>query len=375
MLQLACVCPQLARFRKMLRIFSATSGEEVVTLDGDVLLAQGVCTVGAVKRQLSKQHLPSYSRFQIRLLWPGDPNELTEDEDLRPPADLQLLLLEHLPADEERDWCFLDSCEGGLAEEVEESLRALQNPNVVADEGVDAYSAIFIAAGEGHPRVVQLLLEARADTEWSNPTGYTALFFAAEEGHAECVRLLLDFGVEKEAVASSLRGARPFHLAAFEGHSDVVAALLEFEADMEAVDYRGLQPLHDAASRGHVEIMRMLLERRAQLGAADAEGFTALHWAAQKGSVDGARLLLQQGLEHHLQGLQGETALHLAARNGHQEVLQLLLDCLADPLASDSQGRTAVQMAREEGQEPLAQLLESQLEGVKRRRLESLIQR
>lgn len=398
------VCPQLDRFREMLRIFSAASGEEVVTLDaGDVLMAQeGGCTVGAVKRHLSKHHLQSYSRFQIRILRQGDPNELLEDLGLTPPADLQLLLLEHLPSDEERDWQFLDSCEGGQAEEVEKSLRALQNPDVIGDEGDDAYSALFIAAGEGHGSVVELLLEARANSEWSNPTGYTPLFFAAEEGHAECVRLLLEFGVEKEAVASSLGGARPFHLAAFEGHNDVVAALLDFAADMEAVDDRGLQPLHDAASRGHVEIIRRLLERRAQLETADLEGFTALHWAAQKGSVDAAKVLLESKADQDLQGLQGEKALHLAARGGHQEVLRffldsqgdlqaadrlgstalhcaageghelavhLLLDYLADQLALDSKGRTAAQVAREEGHEAVTQLLEA---GAKRRRLDSL---
>ena len=120
----------------MLRISSAASGEELVSLDvaefQDVLEVYG-CTVGSLKRHLAERHFKKrYSRFQLRFLREGAPDELQDDENITPPMDLQLMLMNHLPPDEDRDRHFLESCREGRVGEVEQSLKRFQDPDVAA---------------------------------------------------------------------------------------------------------------------------------------------------------------------------------------------------------------------------------------------------
>jgi ankyrin repeat protein len=63
------------------------------------------------------------------------------------------------------------------------------------------------AAGEGHARVVKLLLENGADHTLVDDAGCTALLRAAQNGRADCVRLLMNAGADarKTSRASGTR--------------------------------------------------------------------------------------------------------------------------------------------------------------------------
>ena len=143
---------QLIQLRSMmLRLLSATSGEELVALE------PVGSTVGALKRQLATQ-LP-YSRFQLRLL--SGAKELLDEEAIE--EGMALLCSRCLPPEAHRDEEFLQCCRQGLLEEVEARLKALQEPVV---------GALSLAAEEGHLQVLRLLQEARAELECS---GHVAL--------------------------------------------------------------------------------------------------------------------------------------------------------------------------------------------------------
>ena len=58
-------------------------------------------------------------------------------------------------------------------------------------EDANGYFALFIAAQEGHSKVVKLLLDAGADKD-KTANGQTSLSIATEKGHTEVVQLLLD---------------------------------------------------------------------------------------------------------------------------------------------------------------------------------------
>ena len=235
--------------KAMLRIFFA-SGKELAHLPLSELQPVNVL---ALKRYLVEKHFEKrYSRFQLRILKEGDPNELEDQEAFTESTDLQLMLLNHLQADEERDIIFLDQCLTGELEEVEASLKALQDPNTCAD-GSALCSAV------DHKEVLQLLLEAAADPEVSDHHRMTALHEAAFRGHDQAVELLLDFRANMEA--KDHEGRRPLHLAAWGGHLDVLCRLLQSAADLEAMDFQALRPLHLAATIGHEEIVRILLNR------------------------------------------------------------------------------------------------------------------
>ena len=147
----------------MLRLFSAGSGEEVAALDAsefDAMVAERGSTVASLKRHLAETLFEKrYSRFQLRILREGDPTELHDDKEVVLPMDLQLIFMNHLPADRSRDLRFVDSCQHGRVDEVKQSLEALQDPNVSGECGA---SALVLAAGRGRFDVLQLLLEAGA---------------------------------------------------------------------------------------------------------------------------------------------------------------------------------------------------------------------
>ena len=147
---------------QMLRLLSAASGEELAALDAsefDALADRG-STVGALKRHLAASHFEGkYTMFQLRILRGAE--ELQDGEVIELPMDLQLIVMNHLPPDEERDERFVDSCRQGRLDEVNQRLEALQDPNVSGECGA---SALVLAAGHGHFGVVQLLQEAGART-------------------------------------------------------------------------------------------------------------------------------------------------------------------------------------------------------------------
>lgn len=208
----------------MFRVFSAASGEAVAVLHAasfDAMEDSGA-TVGALKRYLVENHFESErSRFQMRILRHGDPVELEDDEIIAPPMDLQLILLNHLPPDAERDMLFLQSCRNGQVDAVEWSLRALQDPNLPC-RSTESHGPLCVAADAGHLEVTRLLLDAGADKEAMDFWGWRPLHLAARKGRAEVVRLLLDSGAEKEAVSSSGRTA---HQEAIALRRDAVAEI------------------------------------------------------------------------------------------------------------------------------------------------------
>ena len=209
----------------MLRICLAASGEEVAALNAgefESVVEKYGSTVASLKRYLAQKHFSKrFSRFQLRILRQGDLHEMQDHESITPAVDMQLILMNHLPPDKERDGRFFENCKAGRVDEVEQNLKALQNPNMQSD----CEPALTRAAKNGLHQVVRLLLEAGADTERRDALEYTALHWASDNGHTEVARILLHFDADKDAVDRLCRS--PLHLAALNDHTDLVPLLLD----------------------------------------------------------------------------------------------------------------------------------------------------
>lgn len=70
----------------------------------------------------------------------------------------------------------------------------LENGAHIMRRGIDAESALTIAAEYNRPQIIRFLVEHGADIDASNVHGCTPLFQAARKGHMDIVRLLLDLG-------------------------------------------------------------------------------------------------------------------------------------------------------------------------------------
>ncbi|KAJ4286235.1 hypothetical protein N0V90_013269 [Kalmusia sp. IMI 367209] len=238
------------------------------------------------------------------------------------------------------------------------------------DEG-DDQTALHIAAVQGYPQMVEMLIKAGADKDMKNT--YRPIMSAAVYGNFAAVRALLKAGAEPEYVDSE-RSWRPLPGAAGYGYTACVEALLEDErTDLESVSPEGTA-LFEAVDKGHHETCRVLLDKGADpdneqnfepvlvhavvkkdlemvkllIGRSNpsAENRTkALGSAIQNSTnVDMVRYLVQNGADYNGQTSTGRM-IHEAASSKNVEILDTLVDAGATINAVDEQGQTPLHLA------------------------------
>lgn len=112
------------------------------------------------------------------------------------------------------------------------------NVNVKSSEDdlVDNAPAVFIAARNGCPEIVELLLTHKADLNVQVPSrlypGWTALMAAADKGHVQIVQILLKYGANVDIVipTGDKKGWTALKIAESKGYTEIVHLLKETEA-------------------------------------------------------------------------------------------------------------------------------------------------
>jgi ankyrin repeat protein len=117
-------------------------------------------------------------------------------------------------------------------------------------------TALYTAALRGHEKVVQMLLDARADVNALGGGYSTALYTAALRGHEKVVQKLLDAGADVNARGGQYGTA--LQAASVNDHEKVVQMLLDARADVNA--QRGMcgSALQAASVEGHEKVVQML---------------------------------------------------------------------------------------------------------------------
>lgn len=181
-----------------------------------------------------------------------------------------------------------------------------------------------VAAENGKPDIVKMLISFQANLDHVDNDGSTALLIAATGGHAEVVAALLKAGADTTKL--DLSGHSALHLAAWAGDAKVIMELLSKMKVAQSITKSGYTPLHAAAWNGHESAVNALLHGGADPNAADSDGWTPLHKAAYRGHVKAVKALIENGADRSLQNDVEMTALQLAQSNSEAKEIASLLE-------------------------------------------------
>lgn len=286
------------------------------------------------------------------------------------------------------------ACCGGHLDIVKFLLENKANPSLQNNIGT---SSVWLAAGYGHTKVLQLLLETeigQAQINVPNKSGDSPLLGAVSREHKDVVNLLLK--AKADATLTNQQLDTALTCAANKGNRDIVDALLEAcPSASKAVKHKnskGTFSLALAAAGDHYETLRLLLEKgQADLLEKDANGATALSLAAFCGHERCVEAMLYSGVDAQDQAKKegkkkaskeegdedpprahgscneklrdetdktGATALWLAASKGRESCVKLLLAAGADPTVPNNKGETPEAVAQANGYEKVVELLQ-----------------
>ena len=250
-----------------------------------------------------------------------------------------------------------------LAGDAESARLLLVRGANANDSAADGTSPLIAAAFAGHPTVVQVLLDARADPNLTG-VGYSALHAAVLRGDLASVRALLAKGADANArltggspvrrfgsqwaLPSTLRGATPLMVAAVYLEVDIIRALLAAGATPSLGLPNGTTPILAAAGAALETEARPSDLVRWNVVDADSPVIPR----AEPDVLEATRLLLDAGANVNDASETGDTALHAAAATGLTTVIQLLAD----------RGAT-LEVRNKSGQTPLALTIPRQREG------------
>lgn len=232
------------------------------------------------------------------------------------------------PASRQIDLQLARATEHGDVGEMRALLSAGANPDFNRTNTFH-YPLLLVAAINGHPAAVSLLLDYGANPEARDLRGTPVLVSAASLITAssapeklECVGILLGKGHANPNAKDTARigdDRSALHLAAANGLSELAEILLKHGANPNQVNRFRETPLYFAAERGNTDIARILLSHGADPNARTRfTRMTPLLAAAQTGQLHVVRLLIEMRADLTARDAFGESPTILAATAAHR---------------------------------------------------------
>ena len=236
------------------------------------------------------------------------------------------------------------ACISGSKEIAEILLKNNADPNL----GRGEFSYPVIAAiRNDHPELVELLVEAKANTNvFGGPGNTTPLYHAAINLPVSTLKILIERG-GADVNTVDVDGDTALMAASLVGDYQCVELLLQHGADFTASGGTNGSALHAAASRGFAKCCRLLLDCGADPTVIAGPFGTVIQAAAASGDAETIETILKSknALDINVVGGTMGSALRAAAMQSDNRCIQLLLDAGADPNITNDERGTALQAA------------------------------
>jgi ankyrin repeat protein len=145
---------------------------------------------------------------------------------------------------------------------LEASRALLKNgakPNIKGTEAIYEATPLFLAAQNGHEKVVSLLLKYKAEVDPKLArVRVTPFFIAVERGHTNTAKILHKNGANPNSENS--QGITVLHMAVIQNRLSCLKLLHKWGAHVESIDGRGLSPLMSAVNASSLEIVQYMLD-------------------------------------------------------------------------------------------------------------------
>jgi len=166
--------------------------------------------------------------------------------------------------------------------------------DVDAKDDLYGDTPLLWAAGFGHKKIVEMLINEGANVNAKAEQGWTPLHYATGANDRETAELLIANGADLNSKNSNDQ-ITPLHWAAWRGHKEVAGLLIAKGADVNTKNKNEGTPLHNATWKGHMKIVKLLIDNGAALNAKDNEGETPLDWAEEEKNEEIIDLLRKHG--------------------------------------------------------------------------------
>ena len=173
-------------------------------------------------------------------------------------------------------------------------FQVMLRPAVSPRENLSVMS-FFDAITTGNVKIVQSLIDDKANIHQQGKYGMVPLSDASVWGHSDIVQLLLNYRADVNH--QEYEGKTSLMWASKKGHSDIVQLLLDNKADVNHQDHDSRTPLSGASCNGHSDIVQLLLDSGADVNHQDRHGDSLLFLANHEGRHDIVKLLLNYGAE------------------------------------------------------------------------------
>lgn len=216
-------------------------------------------------------------------------------------------------------------------------------------------SPLSNACMKGNVKIVNLLLEAKANIETKDCEGRTPLFIACQEGQHKVVDILVKIGAD--VMTCDWHKHTLLTIACENGHSKIVKTLLELNSSLiNKISEDSRSPLFIASEKGYLNIVDTLLKNNADIEKQDNEKRTPFYVACRFNRLQVAELLCERGANINTCNKWGGSPLFAACREGHQDVVQFLINNNTN-FVEDENETTPLLVACEEGYTKIAKLL------------------